>query len=106
LVFDLFVENIKEFIKGIKIKIIQEMKKIGVIQRVQHQRRYSYDDFFLVDNSFSRNFNSPSSNYYNEFIGNGIHYLIGEQYELARKLSRHKMWREKSANKYRVTHFV
>src|SRR6185437_1958164 len=43
---------------------------------------------------------------YNEFIGNGIHYLLGEQYELARKLSRQKMWREMNANKYKVQHFV
>jgi len=70
---------------------------------VQLPRRYSFDDFFLVDNTFSRNFsmNGP----YNEFIGNGIHYLVGEQYELARKLSRQKMWRELNANKYRVSHF-
>lgn len=38
LVFELFVDNIKDFLKGIKLKIIKEMKALGLIQRVQLQR--------------------------------------------------------------------
>lgn len=102
LVFDIFVENIKEFIKGIKIRIIKEMKERGIIQRVQLQRRYSYDDFFLVDNSNSSYRNFGINGHYNEFIGHGINYLMGDQYELVRKLARQKMWRQTAANKYRV----
>lgn len=61
---------------------------------MQISRRQSYDDFFLVDNSFNRNF-SISGHAYNEFIGNGIHYLMSDQYEKARIIARQNMLREK-----------
>lgn len=70
------------------------MKQLGIIQKVQISRRQSYDDFFLVDNSFNRNF-PMSGHHYNEFVGNGILYLIGDQYEKARNIARSNMLREK-----------
>lgn len=102
---DIFVQNIKEFMRGIKLRIIQEMKSVGIIQKVQIPRRYSYDDFFLVDNSFHRNF-PINGHHYNDFIGNGIHYLVGDQYEKARNVARQSMIREMQANKFKVAHFA
>ena len=90
--------------KGIQIRINREMKERGLIYRVPLQRRYSYDDFFLIDNNSFRSFamNGP----YNEFIGHGINYLEGDQYELFRKISRQKMLRQSAANKYKVVPFA
>jgi hypothetical protein len=47
-----------------------------------------------------------SGHHYNDFVGNGIHYLIGDQYEKARNISRQNMLREKQANRYKIAHFV
>ena len=43
--------------------------------------------------------------YNQEFLGSAIHNLIGEKYELARKINRHKIWQEIKANKYKIEHF-
>ena len=63
--------------KGIKIRIVQEMKNCGLLSKVRISRRYSYDDFFLLDNSFNRNLSMGNTGL-NEFIGSGIHYMMGE----------------------------
>jgi hypothetical protein len=47
-----------------------------------------------------------TGHHYNDFIGNGIHYLIGEQYEKVRDNARWNMLREKQVNKYKTAHFV
>ena len=64
------------------------MNSLGLIMKNKLIRRYSYDDFFLVDNQHQRVYQHGRN--VNEFIGNGVHYLVGEQYELLRKLTRQK----------------
>lgn len=84
---DVLVQNVKEFIKGIRIRLVQEMKSCGLLSKMKISRRYSYDDFFLLDNSFNKNFAIAASGL-NEFIGTGIHYLMGDQYERVRDIAR------------------
>ena len=89
--------------KGIRIRIVQEMKSCGLLSKVRISRRYSYDDFFLLDNSFNKNFSLSSG--LNEFIGSGVHYLMGEQYERVRDIARQNMIRRAKANKFKIPHF-
>ena len=100
---DVFIDNIKEFMTGIKIRLVQEMKNCGLLQKVRISRRYSYDDFFLLDNSFNRNFSMGTSGL-NEFIGTGLHYLNGD-YEKARSIARHNMLKRQRANRYKIPHY-
>lgn len=104
LVADTFVQTIKEFMKGIKIRLVQEMKNSGLLSKVRIQRRYSYDDFFLLDNSFNRNISLGNPGL-NEFIGAGIHYLMGDQYERVRNIARQNMIRRNRVSKFKIPHF-
>lgn len=86
LLYDLFTENVKEYMKGIKLRIAQDMKKVDIVQKVKILRRHSADDYFLIDNSFSKNYSLNGS--YNEFLANSINYLGSSHYETVRKLTR------------------
>ena len=91
--------------KGIRLRLIQEMKSCGLLSKAPISRRYSYDDFFLLDNSFNRNFSLNSHAHLNEFVGSGIHYLCGEQYEKVRALARQNLIRRNKANKLKIPPF-
>jgi hypothetical protein len=103
LLFDLFTENIKEYMKGIKLRIAQDMKKLDIVLKVRILRRHSADDYFLIDNSFSKNYSIHSS--YNEFLASSINYLASPQYETVRKNTRYNAWKEVAQNKYKVQTF-
>ena len=50
--FSLFIKNIKDFMKGIRMRILQEMKQYKVLIKSKIARRYSYDDYFLIESQF------------------------------------------------------
>lgn len=50
----LFIKHIKDFMKGIRKRILIEMRQAGIIFKTKIGRRYSYDDYFLIDNQFQR----------------------------------------------------
>jgi hypothetical protein len=78
------------------------MKDLQVYRRFE-RRRYSYDDFFLIDNTFQRN--TIFSNYNENFYATSIQYLVGEEYEMVRKLTRVNMVKQKILSQYKLVHF-
>ena len=42
--------------KGIRMRVISEMKKCRIVVKTKLGRRYSYDDYFLIDNQFQKCF--------------------------------------------------
>lgn len=82
------------------------MQAYRLIVKTRLPRRLSFDDYFLIDNQLSRCYNTNGGVSINmEFIGAGIQYLLGEEYELIRKVTRNKVWKEINSNKYKVEHF-
>jgi hypothetical protein len=78
--------------KGIKLRIAQDMKKLDIVLQVRIMRRHSADDYFLIDNSFSKNYSIHGS--YNEFLASSINYLASPHYETVRKNTRYNAWKE------------
>jgi hypothetical protein len=92
--------------KGIRNKLVEEMKDLSIIIKSSISRRYSYDDYFLIDNSFQRGFSMVNGNYYNqEFIVSAMNYLIGDKYEKVRDQTRQNNWEQINKNKYKIEHF-
>jgi hypothetical protein len=57
ILFALFDECIKELLRGIRNKIVEDIKAQGLIQSkkvMQMQRRYSYDDYFLIERALPK----------------------------------------------------
>lgn len=105
--FDLFIKHVRDHMKGIKMKLIKEMKMLKVLQS-RITRRYSYDDYFIIDTHMQRSFllNSSRGMYSQEdFLSTAIHNLTNDKYEAFRKLNRYKLWKEIKANMYKVQHF-
>ena len=54
--FALFEDNIKEFMHGIRDKLVEEMRTAQMIAQKTLERRYSLDDYFLIDRVFSKSY--------------------------------------------------
>ena len=52
MLFSLLLKNVRDFMKGIRLKILEEMKNYNLIVKQQLVRRHSYDDFFLMNSEF------------------------------------------------------
>jgi len=54
--FSIFEANIREFMGGIRDKLVEEIREL--IMQKPLERRYSLDDYFLVDRVFSKSWHS------------------------------------------------
>ncbi len=79
------------------------MKNINIVYKTKLARRYSYDDYFLIDNQFQRCFTLNGGMGFSQgFLGCDMNYLVGDKYEMARKITIHKVWKEINGNRYKV----
>ena len=98
----MFEDNIKEFMLGIRDKLIDEMKQLQMIKLKQITRRYSLDDFFMIDKTFARSYSHHGYN--NDILSHCMRYLNDSRYEFIKKDLRHKIWSEmKKSNEVIVT---
>jgi hypothetical protein len=54
--YSIFEENMKEFMSGIKDKLVEEIRQSFLITQKPIERRYSLDDYFLIDRVFSKSY--------------------------------------------------
>lgn len=81
---------------GIRDKLIEEMQKLQMIVHKALQRRYSYDDYFLIDKAFSKSYSLHGYN--NEIFSHCMKYMGDSRYEQIRNDLRHRIWSEVKKN--------
>lgn len=54
--FSFFEATIIEFMQGIKDKLVEQMLQAGLVMQRPPERRYSMDDYFLIDRVFSKSY--------------------------------------------------
>lgn len=83
---------IKDFMQGIRDRLIDEMKHLQMITQKKITRRYSYDDYWLIDKAFSKNY---SFHYYNnEIFNHCMRYMSDNRYDQIRGDLRQRIWQE------------
>lgn len=89
--FSIFEANIREFMGGIRDKLVEEIREL--IMQKPLERRYSLDDYFLVDRVFSKSWHS------NELFQHCSKYMSDlRQYEQVKTELRQRIWREMRKN--------
>ena len=78
-VFQLFEECIKDFMGGIRDKLVEEMRNSNMIGQKTPERRYSMDDYFLIDRVFSKSYYSHG--FSNELFHHCSKYMSDSRYE-------------------------
>lgn len=103
ILFNIFEENIKEFMHGIRDRLIDEMKQLQMIRQKPSTRRYSFDDYFLIDKTFSRSYSLHGYN--NEILNHCMKYMLDSKYETIRNDLRHRIWSEMRKNNEVIVSF-
>ncbi len=104
LLFSIFEENIKEFMHGIRDRLVDELKQMQMITQKKLQRRYSYDDYFLIDKAFSKNYSIYAFN--SEMFTQSTRYMADNRYEQVRTDLRRQIWSEVRKNNEVMVSFV
>eukprot|EP00347_Sterkiella_histriomuscorum_P010269 403376945 len=103
ILFSIFEENIKEFMFGIRDRLIEEMKQLQMIRQKVYTRRYSLDDYFLIDKTFSRSYSLQGYN--NDIFTYQMQYMNDPKYETKRNDLRHKIWSQVRMNNETIVSF-
>lgn len=91
--FTIFEDNIREFMGGIRDKLVEEIRQSQLITQKPLERRYSLDDYFLIDRVFSKSYFAHGFN--NELFQHCSKYMNDiHQYEQIKSELRQRIWRE------------
>jgi hypothetical protein len=81
---------------GIRDRLIDELKSLQMITQKRLQRRYSYDDYFLIDKAFSKSYSLYGFN--SEMFNHCTRYMADSRYEQVRTDLRRQIWTEVRKN--------
>ena len=81
---------------GIRDRLVDEVKSMQMITQKKLQRRYSYDDYFLIDKAFSKNYSVYAFN--SEMFTQSTRYMADNRYEQVRTDLRRQIWSEVRKN--------
>lgn len=99
--YALFEATVKDFMLFIRNKIVDEIRANNIIQQKPLQRRYSLDDYFLIDREISKSYSQHGFN--NELFLHCSRYMADSRYEKVKAELRHKIWREVRKNNEAIT---
>ena len=88
---------------GIRDRLIDEMKNLQMIKQKPSTRRYSFDDYFLIDKTFSKSYSLHGYN--NEILNHCMKYMLDSKYESIRNDLRHRIWSEMRKNNEVIVSF-
>lgn len=98
ILFSIFDECIKEFLHGIRDKLVEDAKGLITHKRSPQQRHYSHDDYFLIDRMHNSK-TSPNNGLYGagasiELFNHCSRYLGDQRYEQVRADLRRQLFQE------------
>lgn len=82
ILIQLFTDCIQEFIHGIRDRLLKDIEKLQLITHRRPLRTYSYDDYFLIERSVTKNY--QLTGFSNEVFHHKTKYMGDSRYEQVR----------------------